>query len=82
MAIGFATIADRQGAPLSFPEYATYYNRLINAEKYALHKKLGMKYYVKPTKSFLLRFVKFLSKLVSKTPPKNLQLARKEFSVS
>lgn len=82
VAIGFATTADLPGASLSFPECATYYKKLINAEKYALHKKLGVKYYIKPTKSVLLKFVKFLSNLVPKTPRKNVHTARKEFSVS
>lgn len=82
VAIGFATTADLQGTSLSFPECATYYNKLLNAEKYASHKKLGIKYYIKPTKSILLKFVKFLSNLVPKTPRKNVDIARKEFSVS
>ncbi|KAG5888624.1 hypothetical protein JTB14_022640 [Gonioctena quinquepunctata] len=45
--------------------YLKYYNLLQKAEKYAQHKQLGLKYYIKPTKkavSDLYELLLFLSK--------------------
>lgn len=65
VSIGFATVIDK---PLKTDDkYVSYYNGLKQAEQYALRKKLGIKYYIKPTKQILATIVKRISKLLNNT---------------
>ncbi|XP_066247174.1 protein C3orf33 homolog [Euwallacea similis] len=63
--------------PLSLdPKFLSYYKRLQAAEKVALRKKLGLKYYVKPTKNaltILYKSLNELSKNLTKTAYKKLK---------
>lgn len=65
VSIGFATVIDK---PLKTDDkYVAYYNGLKQAEAYALRKKLGIKYYIKPTKQAILTIAKKISKLLNDT---------------
>ncbi|KAL1505660.1 hypothetical protein ABEB36_005170 [Hypothenemus hampei] len=63
--------------PLSAdPKFVTYYKRLQAAENYALRKKLGFKYYIKPTKNALANLYNHLnnlSKSLTKTTKKQIK---------
>lgn len=53
ISIGFGTITNIEKPLTVNPAYTKYYNRLKTAETYALRKKMGIKYYIKPTASIL-----------------------------
>ncbi|KAF2901135.1 hypothetical protein ILUMI_05054 [Ignelater luminosus] len=75
ISVGFGTITNIE-KPLSVnPAYTKYYNRLKTAEIYALRKKMGIKYYIKPTASILSKIGKTVAnKIVSQIqkPPTKL----------
>ncbi|CAH1155004.1 unnamed protein product [Phaedon cochleariae] len=52
--IGFAVPVPIEKPLTEDVGYLKYYAQLQNAEKYALRKKLGLKYYIKPTKTVLV----------------------------
>lgn len=70
--IGFGQPESIQQPLTEDPAFLNYYRRLQAAEQYALRKKLGFKYYVKPTKNALIGLVKNLNNL-SKTFTKTVK---------
>lgn len=66
--IGFGQVEPVK-PPLSLdPSFIIYFKRLQAAENFALRKKLGFKYYIKPTKKAVENLFKQLQEL-SKTLP-------------
>ncbi|KAJ8973522.1 hypothetical protein NQ317_014247 [Molorchus minor] len=47
------------------PSFLAYYNSLKRAQKYAIRKQLGLKYYVQPTKEVLVYLYRILSNRLS-----------------
>lgn len=57
--------------------HSRYYDQLRTAELYALRKRLGLRYYIKPTKRFLTTLGVYLYVLLGKTYQKISQLPHK-----
>lgn len=71
--IGFAEIEK----PLKEdPNFQTYFNRLHSAELYFLRKKLGLKYYIKPTKRALSQIANKLNELIHRSTKTVKQVPR------
>ncbi|XP_060517467.1 uncharacterized protein LOC132696580 [Cylas formicarius] len=62
--IGFAKMEPIQPTLLEDPKVLVYYKRLRAAERYALRKKQGLKYYVKPTQDAVLLLFKQIKGLM------------------
>ncbi|CAH2007258.1 unnamed protein product [Acanthoscelides obtectus] len=75
--IGFA-VTEHPTKPLSEdPSYLTYYHRLQSAENYALRQKMGLRYYIAPTRELIFKLYSWLNilidrliKQITKTLPK------------
>lgn len=65
VSIGFGSIADST-LKTDDKYWANYYKKLKKAESYALRKKLGIKYYVNPTRQVLSTFGKKVEDLIKK----------------
>lgn len=70
VSIGFGTIVE---TPLKTDDkyWINYYNKLKRAEAYALRQKLGLKYYVKPTKEMLSFIGRKVNGLIKKAVAKS-----------
>lgn len=64
MKIGFGSTVDKL-LKADDKAFINYYQKLKVAEEYALRKKLGVKYYIKPTKRVVSLIGKQLGKLVT-----------------
>lgn len=65
VSIGFGSIIDNT-LKTDDKYWANYYKKLKKAEAYALRKKLGIKYYVTPTRQVLSLFGKKVEELIRK----------------
>ncbi|EFA07234.1 uncharacterized protein LOC659618 [Tribolium castaneum] len=65
--IGFGQVVDVDKPISSDRTFLAYYHRLQGAEKYAKRKKMGLKYYINPTKSALVLAAKSLNSMVLST---------------
>lgn len=65
VSIGFGTIANSI-LKTDDKYWTNYYKKLKKAEAYALRKKLGIKYYVNPTRQVLTTFAKKVEELIKK----------------
>lgn len=76
IAIGFGTLTNIEKPLFPSSEYKKYYSLLRAAEKYALKQKLGIKYYIKPTKEVLYKLYNKLNNVIgSKYLPAARRLA-------
>lgn len=64
VSVGFGMLGTVEIPLTTSTAYNKYYNRLKVAEAYAIRKKLGIKYYIKPTKSILAKLGKKINKLI------------------
>lgn len=62
--IGFATIEEIPKPLSDDNKYHQYYRLLQGAENVALRRKLGLKYYIKPTTQVIYALLENLSKLI------------------
>lgn len=69
VAIGFATIEK----PLKTDNSVDYCKKLETAENQALRKRLGLKYYIKPTKQALVFIKSSISDLIKKLEKQSSQ---------
>ncbi|KAJ8926054.1 hypothetical protein NQ315_009909 [Exocentrus adspersus] len=75
--IGFG-MTDRIDKPLvEDPVFSRYYERLKRAERYAIRKKLGLRYYIKPTKEVLVALGVYLNLILRKAYQKASKLPYK-----
>lgn len=65
VSIGFGSIVDNS-LKTDDKYWANYYRKLKKAEAYALRKKLGIKYYINPTRQVLSLFGKKVEDLIRK----------------
>lgn len=65
ISIGFGSIIDKT-LKTDDKYWADYYKKLKKAEAYALRKKLGIKYYISPTRQVLTSFGKRVEDLIRK----------------
>ncbi|XP_018572144.1 uncharacterized protein LOC108911644 isoform X1 [Anoplophora glabripennis] len=65
--IGFGATENNEKALVEDRLRSHYYNQLRNAELYALRKRLGLRYYIKPTKKVLTTLGIYLYVLLGKT---------------
>lgn len=65
VSIGFGSIIDNT-LKTDDKYWINYYNKLKKAEAYALRKKLGIKYYVNPTRQVLSTFGRKVEELIRK----------------
>ncbi|KAF7274492.1 protein C3orf33 [Rhynchophorus ferrugineus] len=74
--IGFAQTVSIEHPLLEDSQVMTYYKGLQAAENYALRKKIGLKYYIKPTKNafqVLFKNINTLSKVLTKSAKKQIK---------
>ncbi|RZC32443.1 uncharacterized protein BDFB_003161 [Asbolus verrucosus] len=74
--VGFGQVVDIDKPISKDRTYLTYCNRLQVAENYALRKKLGMKYYMKPAKAVLIYIAKNLNKFMLNTYRQIIQIPK------
>lgn len=67
--IGFGAVEDIEKQLEKNREYITYYNKLKASETKALKKKMGVKYYIKPTKMAFQAFSQKIKTLITKARP-------------
>ncbi|KAJ8963319.1 hypothetical protein NQ318_018788 [Aromia moschata] len=66
--IGFGVTENIEKPLTEDPDFLLYYKRLQQAQKYAVRKQLGFKYYLKPTKNALISVMKTLNHLLKQLP--------------
>lgn len=65
VAIGFGNVIEK---PLKTdPADVSYFNKLKAAEERALKKRLGIRYYIKPTKMFVLKLASKITQWLNST---------------
>lgn len=64
MRIGFGQVVEMTQPISRDKQFLSYYNTLQHAENYAIRKRLGLKYYLKPTKTVLIYLGQSLNRLV------------------
>lgn len=74
--IGFAQTVSIERPLLEDSQFLTYYKGLQAAENYALRKKIGLRYYIKPTTNalqVLFKNINTLSKVLTKSTKKQVK---------